>query len=260
MKNIIYIILSFSLLTGIIFLLSFAVTDHKHLSCNKIEISFTDHTEAGFIDEDIVSQIISKQCNTLVGQFLDSINTDQIISILNKNPYIKNASVFKSVSGEIQIDVERHIPVVRIINQNNENYYLSQSGNVLPLSNNFTPLVIVASGYIAENYLSVKDSTFSFKTQTETKQNMLTSIQYLSVLLSQNNFLNRYIEQIYINQQSEIEMVPADGSHYIILGDANQLPGKLNNLMAFYRDGIQKMDSGLTSVNLKFANQVVCQK
>lgn len=255
MKKIINISIGLILLAGIILLLSFAVKDHKNVSCTQVNLSFTDDANASFIGKDDVEKIIIKQCDTLVGQLLDSINTSEIQNTLIQNPYIKKAAVFKSMKGEIQIDIERHIPLLRIINKQNQSFYLSENGKVLPFSKNFTPLVMVASGNISADYQSVKSSNFDMG-----GQDMLSSLLEVSRALAGHASLKDYIEQIYVNKAGEIEMVPADGRHYIILGDAEDLQKKFRNLMAFYREGQAKMKDPYSSINLKFTNQVVCKK
>ncbi|MCF8365699.1 MAG: hypothetical protein K9H16_07955 [Bacteroidales bacterium] len=255
MKKIFNISLGLILLTGIILLLSFAVKDHKNVSCIQVNIAFNDNARAHFINTNDVEQIIYKKCDTLVGQLLDSINTSEIQDILIQNPYIKKVAVFKSMKGEIQIDIERNIPLVRIINKQNKSFYLSNNGSVLPFSKHFTPLVMVATGNINEDYQSIKSATFY-----PGEQNILSSILQLSQALAEHESLNSYIEQIYVNKEGEIELVPADGNHYIILGDVDELQIKLRNLMAFYREGKPKMKDPFTSINLKFTNQVVCKK
>ncbi len=260
MKKIIHISVWLILFSGIILLLSFAVKDQKHVTCTGVNFNFTDKQTNGFINKEDIEQIIIKQCNSLEGQLLDSINTSSISRTLGENPYIKNVHVFKSLNGQIQIDIERHFALVRIINKNNKSFYLSENGEVLPFSRNYTPFVMVASGNISEDYSAIKASGYDNVDASTSTQSMLSSVYHLSKMLKQHEYLNKFIEQIYVNNQGELELVPSDGEHYIIVGNVDALQQKLNNLMAFYREGLPKMKDNFTSINLKFTNQVVCKK
>lgn len=260
MKKIFTIALWLIIATGIVFLLSFAMTDQKNEPCTAVEIKLTDQAQKSFIDKNDINKLITEHFDSLEGQYLDSINTSAVARLLQENPYIRKAEVFKSVSGKIQIEVEREQPLVRIINHNQENYYLAESGAVLPVSSHFTPHVMVATGWIDEGYKNVKDSLFITKNESETVGNTLASVHRLAVSIRSNPYLDRYIEQIYIDKNKEIELVPADGDHIVLLGDAQDLPKKFSNLMTFYRAGKPSVGEGYQTVNLKFTNQVVCKK
>ena len=69
------------------------------------------------------------------------------------------------------------------------------------------------------------------------------------------------IEQLYVNKELEIELIPRVGNHRIVVGDATDLKKKLDKLKIFYKKGLSKTGWNEYSViNLKFANQVVCKK
>ena len=69
------------------------------------------------------------------------------------------------------------------------------------------------------------------------------------------------IEQLYVNQQNEIEMVPRVGNHKIVLGGADSLETKFMNLLAFYKKAIPAVGwDAYKTINIKYANQVVCVK
>ncbi len=258
MKKILNISVWLLVFAGIILLLSFAVNEQKHVSCSRLSIVFNDSAGSGLMDSHTLENLIISQFDTLPGKPLDSINTSAISRMVNSHPYIKSAAVYKSLSGEVQIDVERQKPLVRIINTNDEYYYLSESGAVLPAKPGYTPLLMVATGFISESYKDIKDFNF-YQNPYLGETSVFSSVHLLVQTLQKHEFLNNFIEQIYINKAGEIELIPSGGGHYILLGDVSQLDKKLNNLMAFYRNGIQKMQGEVSSVNLKFTNQVVCK-
>ena len=72
---------------------------------------------------------------------------------------------------------------------------------------------------------------------------------------------NAQIEQLYVNKEFEIELIPRVGNHRIVVGDATDIKTKLDKLKVFYDKGLNKTGWNEYSViNLKFANQVVCKK
>lgn len=260
MKKIFQITIWFLIATGIIFLLSFAMTEQKTVTCKALEVSLTDNAADGFIDKDDIRDLIFSEFDTLQGNLLDSINTSAIAAMLRQNPYIRKAAVFESVSGVVKVEVEREIPLVRIITPEYENYYIAESGAILPVNKGFTPHVMVASGNIRDTYHSVQDSTFVYHNEIEAASETLASLHYLSSALQNHPYLQSYIGQIYVNKNGNIELVPEDGDHIVVLGDVVGLSEKFSNLMTFYHAGKPSVKEGYRTVNLSYANQVVCKK
>ncbi len=260
MKKIAYISIWLTAATAIMVLLSFALKNHNTVKCHKISISISDTKNPGFINQDDISKIIVQNFDSIIGICIDSINTEMIETTLIDNPYIKNVEIFKSVTGEVEIYVEPHTPLARIINKDGESFYLSTNGCILPFSNKFTPRVIVVSGFIDEKYQISKEMNFKKNSKPTGEESMLSSIHYLSGELSKHEYLNKYIEQIFINKKGEIELVPANGNHIILVGNINNIQRKLSNLMAFYRAGTSASEQNYRSLNLKYINQVICKK
>jgi cell division protein FtsQ len=117
---------------------------------------------------------------------------------------------------------------------------------------NFTAKVLVANGFILEG----------FANRVDTLDTKLARDLYNTALFIENDTLwNDQIEQLYVNQQSEIEMVPRVGNQRIILGTADSLQVKFRNLLAFYKKAMPRVGwDAYKTISLKYANQIVCEK
>jgi len=90
---------------------------------------------------------------------------------------------------------------------------------------------------------------------------LLPDLFRLVQFINGSKFWKAQIEQIYINQKKEIELVPRVGNHTIILGSVDDLREKFENLEAFYEQGLSKYGwNKYKTINLKFKNQIVCTK
>ena len=79
--------------------------------------------------------------------------------------------------------------------------------------------------------------------------------------ISKDAFLDSFIDQIFVNEHGEIELVPKLGDHTIIMGNGPEIREKLENLRSFYLQVMNKIDwNTYKTINLKFKNQVVCSK
>lgn len=262
MKKILQISFWLLLFAGIMVIFGFAVAEQKKVTCTGAEIILLDNGAPGFIQEVDIQKIISQLYNPLVGVNLDNINTGKISEALNSNPYIREASVIKSLNGKIKVELSRCKALVRIINQNGEGYYLGEEGEVMPLSKNFIPKLLVATGFIADNPNPADKLKYNNLNNPMQANSSLPQIHHIAGKLSMHPVFKNSIEQIYVNKLQEIELIPASGDHVILIGRVNDLDHKLENLQAWYQAGIPKLDTTehYKVIDLKYKDQVVCKQ
>jgi cell division protein FtsQ len=245
---------------GILTMLGFAVSEHKKNVCKQVVVKIAGNEQRGFINENEIFDLIVQHHDSLTGMYLDSINTLQIKETLLKNPYIKNAQITKTIFGSVKVKVERYEPLIRIINLAEEHFYISRDGTVLPSRKNFVPRIITATGFINTSFVKAQQMNLDLPEKMHEKPNDLAAIRYLAAKLAGHPNLNNYIRQIYINNKGEIEMVPASGGYFVILGDISNLDIKLRNFIALHHANYLKEPVKFSSINLKYTNQVVCKK
>lgn len=240
---------------GLFFLLSFMGIEHKKISCKDLSISIDYHGAAPLIFEKNISDEIFNSYDSLVGKKLTDINALAIEEQLNAMDFVKNAEVYSTINGVLKVKVEQRSPLVRIMNKQGQSYYISTDGHLMPVNPEFSSRSLVASGNISCSY----SDTLDVSNPTDNKE--LYEIYTLSTFISKDPFLKAQIEQVYLNDQKEFELVPKVGRQIIIFGTLSNLETKFDNLKLFYEKGIQKAGwDKYNSINLKFENQVVCAK
>ncbi len=229
-----------------------------------ISVHISDNTNNKFITESDVTQTLNKENIKLIGTLMDSVNIHYLEDVLiHNNKSIKKAEVYRTVYGEINVRIEQRQPIMRVINPNGDSYYIDANGQVMPLSKKYTAHVIVVSGNLNEPYMDhVGENMLRFAAQTtESTGELLPDLFKLVKFINGNKFWKAQIEQIYINQKKEIELVPRVGNHTIILGSIDDIDEKFENLRAFYEQGLAKYGwNKYKTINLKFKNQIVCTK
>jgi cell division protein FtsQ len=261
MKKIFQIILWTCIFAGIIVILGFAVKDQKQVTCSGVSIVIRDNMHPGFINEDDISQIIQKHYEPLQGMYLDSINTGTLKATLESNPYVKEVNVYKSIPGEIRVELRRSQALVRVINKNGQGFYLGTKGEVLPTSNSYIPRTLVATGNITDSCDPGNKIVLNTPKDYHSSMTLLQQIFYLSSKILVHPVFSKSISQIYINSKGEFELMPAAGGHIIQLGNVENLDIKLENLIAFYQAGAKKLtESDYKIIDLKFNDLVVCKK
>jgi cell division protein FtsQ len=233
---------------------SFAFTEIKQRSvlCKSILIDINRDDENYFINKADVLKILYSTGNSLIGTRVDDIPLSLLERLIIANKYIKSAKVFIDVKGNLQVEIEQRKPLLRIINNTYQSFYIDEDGYKMPLSALYSARSIVSNGYISESYDGKNDTL-----QTE----LASSLFALSKYIRANEFWDAQIEQIYIEENSDFVFIPRVGDHKIIFGDTSNMVEKFDNLMIFYNKALPKVGwQTYHTINVKFKGQIVASR
>jgi len=263
-KKILVTVLWIIAIAGLTSSLGFVSKSENNIVANNLNITIFNNDENLFLSETDVRQFLIDRKDSVLNSSYKNINIPEIEKALNSHPAIENAEVSRELNGEIKIDIQQRTPVLRIINQDGESYYVDSQSKLMPLNDNYSARVIVASGNISEPY--ARRSQFSVDQIRNSE--LFSSVSLLDDLLDVSNYINKdsslacLIHQIYVNEDKELELFPAIGNHKIVFGDTKNVAEKFNKLKVFYTQGLNKTDSWTkySTINLKYKNLVVCTK
>lgn len=237
-------------LAGVVVLMSFIDAKKQEVKCTKIEILIPGADN--FIEREEIDAILKQSQGQLVGRSLERINIHDIEEALKANPYIAFAKVFVDMDGVLQVAIRQRQPVLRVLNAGGQDYYIDSNGLKMPMSPNFTANVLVASGNILEGFSGKVDTLLT---------PMGTDLYKAALFMKKDTLWDAQIEQIYVNDKSDLELVPRVGNQRIILGNADSLETKMSNLLAFYKQAMPTVGWNVyKTINLKYTNQIVCEK
>ena len=213
----------------------------KHLICKDVRIEIVDTLDRHYLKDSDIASLLAKAKLSPVGKELSAVNMEAIETKLTENRLIKRAECYKTIDGTVRIKVYQRDPVLRIFSTKGS-YYIDNSGEKMPVPDNFAAYVPIASGFIDDDY--AKKQLFEFVS-----------------FLQQDKFWNSQIKQIYVNENGDVELTPAVGNHQIILGKIEDYKENLEKLRLFYEKGLSKVGwNNYSVINLKYKNQVVCTK
>jgi cell division protein FtsQ len=96
---------------------------------------------------------------------------------------------------------------------------------------------------------------------TSIKNSILKDIYYLVEYINNDNFWSAQIDQIYVDNNNQIDLIPRVGNHVIHLGTTENTEGKLRNLAVFYDKVLPEVGWNKYSlINLEYKNQIVCKR
>lgn len=242
--------------------LSFISAKRKNIRCSNIKVNITDNSSNFFIEEADIINILNNKGVDILNAPIEKIDVNELEELIKLHPSVKTANVFRELSGELHIEVSQRTPILRVINRDNESYYIDYEGAVMPLSNKYAAHVLVASGNVSEPYAKWGNTKL---TQTddeivENSDNKLVDLFLLANYIYNDNFWNAQIEQIYVNGNN-YELVPRVGTQLIVFGSIENYHEKFNKLKALYEQGMPQTGwNKYKTINLKYKNQVICTK
>ncbi|MCX2484075.1 cell division protein FtsQ/DivIB [Pedobacter sp. MR2016-24] len=237
-------------LGGIITLMSFVSVKKNTITCTNIKILIPGADN--FIEREEIDAILKQSQGTLIGRKLESINLHAIERKIQSNPYIAQSTVYADMDGVIHIEISQRQPLLRVINAGGQDYYIDRDGLKMPISPNFTADVLVANGHILEHFGGRVDTLIT---------KMAADLYRTALYLKKDTLWDAQIEQIFVNDKDDIELVPRVGDQRIILGSADSLEIKMANLLIFYKKAMPQVGwDTYKTINIKYTNQIVCEK
>lgn len=251
-------------ITGLISSWGFISKNEREIVAKSMDIKIQNNDENLFLSESDVKTFFEERGDSILNFSYKHIRIPELEKALNSHPAIENAEVSADLNGEIKVTITQRTPVLRVINKNGESYYIDSQSKLMPLNENYSARVLIASGEINEPYNRRSDySILQMKKSSVYKDlSVLDDIFDVASYINGDSSLTALIHQINVTSENEIELFPVIGNQKIVFGDANNIAEKFNKLKLFYQQGLNKTDSWMKykSINLKYKNLVVCTK
>ena len=241
-KRILYI-LSVLVLAGYVVYSAVAMTNrHEDVRrCQGVNLHIVDSLNFDLIDENMVMSLLQEHMLDPVGLPLDEIDAEAIEALLITHPLVGSVQCYKTGGEMLRINLSSKVPLVRVINNRGQDFYVDSRGEIL-MQRSLAVQLPVATGYI--------DRRFA--------QNELLEVVRA---IDRSDFWKAQVEQIDVSRDGEIRMVPRVGDHLLILGTADNVENKLERLMNFYEKGLDNIGwNKYRSISVAYENQVVCKK
>jgi cell division protein FtsQ len=263
MKKIIIILVWIILAVGLIVGLVFSGIFHQKRICKAVEININYAGADSFFTVEDINAFLIQNNDSIKGKEIDNINENLIENIIKENPYIIDADVYTTMDGIVKINITQRKPIVRIINKSNQAFYIDNLGVKMPINTKYPANVVIATGNINALYSLFSPADLNQRSDTLNliQDSILYGIYKVANYINKNNFFKAQIEQIYVNEYAEIELIPKLGEQIIIFGKAENIEEKFNKLLIIYKEAFNKLGwDKYRFINLTYENQVVCTK
>lgn len=234
---------------------SFNKAEASSSVCTKVAIDISDGNTNGFLSSDEIKKILQRKDLYPLACKMSSVDPRQIEDLLKVSPFVKTAECYKTIDGHVNIVVTQRMPIVRIKSADGGDYYLDETGGIMPNSK-YTSDLIIATGNISKSFAT-------------------NSVAFLAQTLMTNDLWRNMIEQINVLPDQSIELVPRIGDHVVNIGYLpyhrhrverqkqieDYVVRQMTRLEKFYKYGLSQAGWNKYSyIDLEFNNQIICKK
>lgn len=225
--------------------------------CCEISIAIRDSSQYHFVTKKDIQNLVGSGIKVL-GQPLRDIPLPQIEKRIAGLRELKETEVYTSIDGTLHVCADQRNPVMRVISDNGGDYFVDEDGVVIRKKGLYAPRLHIVSGNI--NISSAMLDGISVL-DTIVKNSILKDIYKFVSYINRDDFWSAQIDQIYVDNDDKIDLIPRVGNHKVHLGTMDNYEGKLKNLETFYRKVMPETGwNKYEVINLEFRDQIVCKR
>jgi cell division protein FtsQ len=219
--------------------------------CNSIQVDIDNQFENYFINEsDVIDLITNRGEQRIIGKSFEELELKEIESELLKSKFIHKAEVFKNLKGNLLINIDQSRPIARMMSKKMSDRYISDNGEILPLSKRYTARVVLIDGTFADNA-----KLYNLNTSENGRQ-----LLDLLMFIEKDKFWKAQIAQMNIDKKGNIKMYTQVSKQVVEFGRPVDIHEKFKRLKIFYKDILPtKGWNSYERVSVKFKDQIVCE-
>lgn len=198
------------------------------------------------LPEDFVA-MVTKKFGPMTGLPVDLVDMRSMEDYLKTNPYVRDANVYLGASGKLVLSLHQRLPLMRIVDNNDKHWYIDTDTVLMPVSSHFTARVPLVNG--------------NFPATKNVKQWPVDDLFRIASVLQDNDFMGSLIDQIYVESDEMIWLIPRFGPSKILVGNTEELEDKADRIQRLYKQALPyKGWDTYTYIDTRIAGQIVAKK
>ena len=226
-------------------------------SCKKIEIDISDSLDYSFVTSEGIFSLIHNDGEKILGKLISEIKVKEIESRIRTIRELEKVEVYSTVDGVLHVEADQRDPLLRIMTTYGNSFYVDKHGVIIPYSDSYTPRLLVVSGNIdiPDEYISRGEIN------SAPDDELIKQVYKMAIFLNGDEFWSAQVEQVWVNNRNEFELVPRAGRHIIKFGGQNDMENKFRDIKAFYLEILPVIGwDKYREINLRYKGQIVCKK
>ncbi len=226
----------------------FSLKESRKLRCLEVKVDISDSSKVRFIRSNDIKNWVRLYHREIFGRQIGPLNIRKVEEGLQKIQAVEDVSVYSNYynngqknSQVLVVRIKQREPVFRVL-ASGRSFYVDSYGKYINWSPYYTPRVMIVGGNFSPKYAAKR---------------LLPLVEYIN----EDSFWSSQIDQIYVNGNGELTMIPRVGDQVIYFGVPEDYQLKFRNLKALYSEGFKTGGwSRYSSINAKYLNQIVCTK
>lgn len=257
-RRIAHIVIWIVLACWFMVIMGFVSRSNSGILCSEIVVSVSDTAEVQFITRDGIREMIANSGINTQGYPLEEIRTRDLERLIETDPYVSNAEVYINVDGNLLVDIDQRQPLIRVMPNGKEGFFIDHEEMILPLSPHYSPMVLLLTGHVS---IAEKEDENEMRRVATENNKPVQNLLGFARMVEKHPFWNNQIMQLYSLPGGDYELIPRVGAHQIELGTLDDYEIKLQNLKLLYDQGLKVYGwNSYDKINLKYSNQIICTK
>ena len=232
-------------------LIGFVEKKASEKSISRIVVDIKDEYGNYFLDEaDVVKLINLNNADSIGGRDFNKVNLKMLEKRVKAHRFVQNAEVYKDYKGNLIVEVTQCKPIARIIQNEGLQAYISREGKLLPLTEKFTPRVMIVTGDCVNRLL---DSAYL-------KSDAGKSFLSMMSMIENDDFLKAQIAEVNYKNDGKLDIYTQIGNEVVEFGRLEEMEEKFRKFKIYYKKIIQlKGFNKYKRVNLEYNEQIICE-
>lgn len=241
MKTVLKLLTLFAVFAYFIFAVVRYSTAVNENVCKSLSIDIADSAHANLISKDDIENKLLLYHLHPVGRSMTEISPLAIEQTLEKDSFIRHAMCVETPGEHVRIVIVQRIPLLRIIADNGENYYIDEEGTRMD-AQGYEADLAVATGNIDPHFAKHE-------------------LRELGQFLRNNTFWDEQVQQICVLPDHEVDLIMRVGDQIVHLGKVQNIEKKFRNLYAFYKTILPEVGwKRYSEISIAYENQVIGKK
>ncbi len=230
----------------------FVFARENYLKAPLKSVQLITETDTGFVRKAALYDEIGRICGK---SNIGTVNMLAVREVMDSNSWIESSAAYIDLEGRLNVSFKEYEPWFRVFDKKGGSVYVTRDGVIVPVSRNYTPYVMVASG----NF-ELRSDSYRLNDTLDSDKNLLNALHWCQAI-EENDFVNHCIGQLYCNKRNQFELTVKGFGGRVIVGDTCDAADKLKRLETFMKQRIDNPETKtLKSINLNYKNQIVCTK
>ena len=154
------------------------------------------------------TEMVTKKFGPVTGLPVDLVDMRSMEAYLKTNPYVRDADVYLGASGKLMLSLHQRMPLMRVVDNGGRHWYIDTDTVLMPVSSHFTARVPLVNG--------------DFPATNDVQQWPVEDLYKIPECSRKMNLWVRCIDQIYVESEEMIWLIPRFGPSRILLGSTGR--------------------------------------